>query len=163
MSISINSGVRDTAISGVSPITLSVPTLNFSEDYKLKSQGPNEVVLQNITTPLDQPETIRFGFSPIKDIYKNSDVNQDIIVNSRKGVQVLAQLNTVYNVTDSTDAKFVKQLPVSAHLVIKAPQASEITDSLILAVIARLVGTLHENGKNNLRSLLAGVLAPRNV
>lgn len=161
MSILISTGCADTAISGVTAPALTMPVINYAVDYRVKSETTKEVVLTNTTSPLDQPETIRFGFSEIADIYAKSGLNTDQISGTTKGVNVLAQINETLKVTDSSNAAFSQYLPISAHLVVKVPQSGYITPAIVKTLITRLIATLYEDGVSNISSLSKGVLTPK--
>lgn len=161
MSIVISNGHSDTAIAGVSSPTLSVPVINYNENFRVKSESSKETILTNTTCPLDQPETIRFGFSEIANVYANSGLNTDQVSGTVKGINVLSQITEVIKVTDSANAAFSQYLPVSAHLVIKAPQSGYITPEMMQTLVARLVGTLFEGGVSNIPALAKGVLTPK--
>lgn len=161
MSINKSNGYTDTAVSGVTAPIITTTVLNYGTDFRIKSESSKEVVLVNTTTPLDQSETIRFGYSEIADIYAKSGINSDLITGSKKGINLLTQINEVMKVTDTTNSAFVQYLPVSAHLVIKVPQSSYIDTSAVEALINRLISTLYENGVSSIPALSKGVLAPR--
>lgn len=163
MSISISTGCVDTAVSGVTAPTLTIPVLNYGTDFRVKTESAKEVILTNTTSPLDQNETVRFGFSEIADIYAKSGLNSDQKSGTLKGVNVLAQINETMKVTDSTNAAFSQYLPMSAHLVIKVPQSGYITPAIVQTLITRLIATLYENGVSNISSLTKGVLVPRQL
>lgn len=161
MSIQISTGCADTAASGVTAPVLTLPVINYAVDFRKKVDTSREVILINTTAPLDQPETIRFGFSEIADIYAKSGLNTDQTPGTKKGVNVLAQINETLKVTDTTNAAFSQYLPISAHLVIKVPQSGYITPDMIKTLINRLQATLYENGVSNISALTKGVLAPK--
>lgn len=156
-------GTVDTNISGVTPPSLTLPVINFPIDYRVKVDNSKEVVITNITTPLDQPESIRFGYSEISDIYKNAGLNTDQIIGSKNGLSVLAQLNTTLKVTDDTSATVLGYLPISAHIVLKVPKSGYITDDVLKSVISRLVGTCYNEGKFNLMTLTRGAITPKGL
>lgn len=161
MSIVISTGTSDTAISGVTAPAVTLPVLNFGVDFRVKAETSKETILSNTTSPLDQPESIRFGFSEIANIYANSGLNSDQIPGTVKGVNILAQITDTIKVTDTANAAFGQYLPVSAHIVIKAPQSGYITPAVVQTLINRLYASLYENGSSNLAPLLKGVLTPR--
>lgn len=163
MSITKGLGYADTAVSGVTPPTIATTNLNFEADFRVKSETARDVILVNTTSPLDQSETIRFGYSEIADIYAKSGINSDLVVGSKKGINLLAQITEIAKVTDSNNAAFIQYLPISAHLVIKVPQSSYIDNELVQALITRLMSTLYQNGSSLLPSLSKGVLAPRGL
>lgn len=163
MSIIKSTGVVDTAMSGVTAPTLDIPLLNFNADFRVKTESTKETILVNTSSPLDQLETVRFGYSEIANIYSKSGLNSDQISGTVKGLNVLAQVNNVLKVTDSANAAFSQYLPISAHLVLKVPQSGYITPDVVQALIARLVATLYENGVSNLSALTKGVLTPKSL
>lgn len=136
---------------------------DFASDFRTKENGVNEVKLVNTTSPIDRPETLRFAYSEIKDVYKNTDIDASVMAPSHKGVQILAQLNDVYTLTDDADASYRVDLPVSAHVVIKIPACEYITSSDVLGLVDRLNGSLFDSqtmDSNRLQALLRGVLEP---
>lgn len=163
MSLNIATGCTDTPIDGVTAPQLTLPLLNYKADYRVKSESSKEAIITNITTPLDQPESIRFGISEIANIYSKSGINTDLISGPMKGINVLTQINEVIKVTDSANAAFSQYLPMSAHLVLKIPQSGYITEAVVNTFIKRLIATLYENGVSIIPSLTRGVLLPRNL
>lgn len=163
MSITKSMGYSDTAVSGVTAPTITTKVLNFESDFRVKSESAKEVVLVNTTTPLDQNETIRFGFSEIADIYAKSGINSDLVVGSKKGINLLSQLTEIVKVTDSANSAFTQYLPISAHLVIKVPQSSYIDSALVQDLITRLISTLYQNGASLVPALAKGVLTPKGL
>lgn len=159
----ITNGVTDTPISGATAPTLTAPVLNYASDFRIKKQDKNNTYLINTSSPLDQPETLRFGFQEVNDAYSGSGLNSDQIPGSKKGMNILIQLSDTYKVTDSTNTAVIKYLPVSTHLVIKAPQAAEINATLIKGAITRLLGALYEDGALNIEALLRGVIVPKDL
>lgn len=163
MSILINTGCVDSVESGVTPATISVPNINFGTDFRVKSETGKETILINVSTPLDQVETIRFGYSEIANVYTKSGLNTDQVSGTVKGANILAQINEVVKVTDTANASFSQYLPISAHLVIKVPQSGYITPEVIKTLIARLNATLYQSGASTLSSLSKGVMTPKGL
>lgn len=163
MSIVTSLGYSDTAVSGVTVPIISIPTLNYNSDFRVKSESAKEAVIVNTTTPLDQTETIRYGYSEIANIYAKSGLNSDQIPGTVKGINLLAQVTEVVKVTDSANASFAQYLPISAHLVIKVPQSGYITPAVVQALVTRLYASLYENGSSSLPSLFKGVLVPKGL
>lgn len=161
MSTVISTGTSDTTISGASAPTLTLPIINYGADFRVKTESSSEVVVVNTTSPLDQPESIRFGYSEIADIYAKSGLNSDLVSGTKKGINLLVQVNDTIKVSDPTAPTFVQYLPISAHVVIKVPQSSVITPAVVQTLINRLCGSLYENATTNLPSLLKGVLKPK--
>lgn len=159
----VSFGTTDTPISGVSAPTLTIPVVNYSTDYRVKSDSSKEVILSNITSPLDQAETIRLGFSEIANVYTNAGLNADQIIGPKNGVSLLTQLTTTLKVTDDTGANVLGYLPISAHMVIKVPKSSYITNDIVKTIVTRLTGTLYSEGTINALTLLRGALSPKGL
>lgn len=160
MSKVINVGYTDTI---ATPKSLSRPDLSYAADFRVKSDEPGESILVNLTSPLDRTETVRFGYSEVKDVYKNTTIDASVMAPSRKGVQILVQVNDIYSLTDSADASYRVDLPVSAHLVVKIPACEYITPDMVQALAARAVSTLYDTGAVTtvkISQLLKGSLVP---
>lgn len=164
MSKIISTGYTDTAIDGVSSLTMSRGLLNFGKDFRIKTNvAGKEVVLTNITSPVDRPEKIRIGYSEVANVFAGSGVEPSVSAPSKKGTQILAQVTEVISVTDDTDLEYRLDLPVSYHLVIKVPTSEYITSSVIVAGLGRLMSALFDTGVSTttrLDGILRGALVP---
>jgi len=166
MTKQISWGFVDTPVDGVPTASLARPVLNFAEDFRIKSEKPGEVVLVNLTTPLDRPEQIRFATSDVKDVYSSTNIDPSVYAPSKRGVSLLAQITDTISVTDDADADFRVDLPVSAHLVVKVPASEYISADKVEALVARLISSLYETGEEGttrLDSVLRGSLVPKGV
>lgn len=140
--------------------------LDYPVNFAVKSDVPGECKIVNNTTPLDRPEIIRFAYSEIEDVYKNTNIDPSVYGASRKGVQILVQLSEVWSLTDTVDASYRVDLPISAHIVLKVPACEYITNSDILGAVNRLMGGLYVDktvDTNRLQALLRGSLKPGNM
>lgn len=144
--------------------TVNPQPINFGADWRVISEKPGEIVLTNINASLEAPETIRFAFSEIADVFKTAGMEPsvtdgDSMPASKKGVSVLAQLNTI--VVDSSGTRY----PAAAHMVLKLPAGAEPEGgSDVLSIIARLLGALYETSAttvdNRMGALIHGALVP---
>lgn len=157
----------DTAISGATAVQLTLPTLNYNADFRVREDEPNEAIITNLTSPIDQPERFRTAHSDVADVYRNTGIDPTMYYASRRGTQILAQLTDVYKVTDSADASYEALLPVSAHLVLKVPNNDLITDTLAITVLERLLACLYETTgtetSTRIAALLRGALLPSSL
>lgn len=167
MSVTKNVGYTDTAISGVSSLSMSRGLLNFKADFRKKEETPGkEIVLTNITSPTDRPEKIRIAYSEVANIYSGSGIDASLHAPTKKGVSVLCQLTEVISVTSDTDADYHIDLPVSAHLVIKVPQSQYISGADVQTLVGRLLSALYDTGvttTTRLEALLRGSLTPSDL
>lgn len=166
MSKVVSAGYTDTAISGVTSLTLPRGLVNFAADFRVKKDGDTEAIVTNLTTPVDRPEKFRWNASDIANIYSGSDIDPSVYAPSKRGVSVLAQVTEVYSVTDTTDATFRIDLPVSAHLVLKVPASEYLTADILQTVVGRLVSGLFETGStatSRIGALVRGSLLPKDL
>lgn len=157
-------GYTDTAVSGVTSLTLPRSVLNIGSDFRVKSDiAGKEIVLTNITSPSDRPEKIRIAYSEIPNIYTGSGIEPSLTAPTKRGVSVLIQETNVISVTDSADPAYRIDLPVSYHLVVKVPSSEYITGSDILTGVGRLLSGLFDTGvttTSRLESIIRGSLVP---
>lgn len=166
MAKSVNKNYTDTPVSGVTSLSLPISVVNFGKDFRVKVNEPQEVIITNLTSPIDRPEKFRFAMSDIKDIYKNSGIDPNLFSPSKRGVSVLVQLTDTYTVTDSADPTHEVALPLEAHLVLKVPANEAVTTQMIVDFIGRLASGFFETGAvnpNRVKSLCRGSLLPADM
>lgn len=157
-------GYTDTAISGVTSLDFPRGLVNIATDFAVKSEKPGqEVVLTNITSPVDRPEKIRLAYSDVANIYNGSGIDPSVAAPTKRGISILAQESSVISVTDSVDADFRLDLPISCHLVIKVPASEYITAEDVRVSLGRLLSSLFDTGvetDTRLNAILRGSLVP---
>lgn len=163
----VSTGYTDTPISGVTELNFPRGLVNFGSDFRVKSNTPGkEMIITNITSPVDRPEKIRIGFNEVSNIYNGSGIEVPVTAPSKKGVQLLAQLTEVLSVTDDTDPEYRLDLPVSYHLVIKVPSSEYITGTVVATGLGRLVSSIFDTGvatTSRLDAILRGALTPSDM
>lgn len=160
MAKTLNKGFTDSV---TSTKNVAIPSLSWATDFKTKTDDPNEVIITNVTCPLDRPETVRFGYTEINDVYKNTSIDSSVYAPTKRGIQLLAQINDVYSVTDTVDATYRVDLPVQAHIVIKVPANENITADVVNALIARSVSTFYATStvtSEKIAAMIRGSLRP---
>lgn len=164
--IIIDKGYTDTPIDGVTSLALERRLLNLGADFRVKQNGPNELVLTNLTSPVDRPETIRIARSEVSDIYKNTDIAPAVQSPSKRGINLLIQINQTVKVSDSVDADFVQYLPVSFHAVAKFPATEYFKAADLLDLLGGLCSIPFDTGSDSesrLAGLMRGSLVPKDV
>lgn len=162
----ITKNYTDTPVSGVTSLTFPRAILNYKADFRVKSNQPGEVILTNLTSPVDRPETIRIGASNIANVYNGSGIEASLAAPTKRGVSVLAQVTDIITVTDSADPDYRIDLPVSYHVVIKIPANENLTSALIQEGLGRLVSCMFETGSTTLtriEALIRGSLVPTDL
>lgn len=162
MSKTASLGYTDTQSGGVSVQNFSRAQLN-PVDFIAIQKGDQKTVATNKTSPLDQPETIRCQSTDIKDIYAGTSIDPSVYNASRQGTSILVQVNDIVRVTDSVDTAFQVDLPLSAHIVVKVPKSSYITEAHVQAVISRALGLFYNVGTpdtTRIAAMLRGSMTP---
>lgn len=163
---SLKFSFTDTPISGVTTLDFPRGLVNFGTDFAPISEKPTEVVISNVTADRDMPEKFRFQYSNINNIYTNTGIAPSVQAASLRGTNLLVQLTEVASITDSVDASYRVDAPISAHLVLKAPAIEQVTETVLMTVIGRLISGLFETGdegETRLARLLRGALLPKDI
>lgn len=162
----LNFSYTDTPIAGVTSLTFPRGLVNFGADFAPVVEKPSEVVISNVTTDREQPEKYRYAISNVNNIYTGTGISSTVQAPSTKGVNLLVQLTDVGSVTDSVDASYRVDLPLSSHFVLKVPAIEQVTEAVIITHIGRLISGLFETGDNGtirLSRLLRGALLPKDI
>lgn len=147
---------------------LVIPSLSYATDFSVKTETANELVLTNVTSPLDQPETLRMAIQNINNIYSGTGIDPSVMSVSKRGVSLVVQLNDILRVSQS-DAEntccgeSVMDFPISAHIVLKVPIVQYVDAETVLTVLKRNVAACFDtNGvtADRLNSMLRGALKP---
>lgn len=163
MSYSLNKGYTDTI---TTPKNVAIPDLDYANDFHVSRDVPGEVVMTNTTSPLDREESIRFSITNVKDIYTGTSVDPAYFAPSHQGISLVIQVNDTWRYEDAVDptAQAI-DLPITSHIVIKAPKTSYIDADNYLSIVKRAVSLAFDTGSvtsNRLMMLLKGALNPNN-
>lgn len=164
--MTIDKGYTDTPITGVTKLDFKRGLVNFKENFRVSSDTPQEVILTNLSSPLDRSEKFRIGYDTVKDVYRNTDIHQSVQAPSSRGISVLCQLTNTISSVDATNPEYRVDLPISAHLVLKFPASAEISAEMIEEHIGRLISGLYATGSTSvdrLKSLMRGALVPSDI
>lgn len=162
----ISTGYVDSPISGVAALPFARALLNFGKDFRVKENTATEAVAINLTSPVDRTEKIQWAYYEIKDIYANTGIDPSAYAASRKGWKILTKVNDILSTTDSVDADFRKDSPISAQIVITGPQSEYITPDMIQTVVSRAVSALFDTGSlttERISGLVKGSLLPTDL
>jgi len=162
----VSMGYTDTPVGGVPSLTFPRAVLNFAADFRVKSNQPNEVVLANITSPIDRTEQIRVAFNNITNVYTGTSIEPSLAAPTKRGISVLCQVTDIISVTDDTDPDYRIDLPVSYHLVIKIPANENLTTTMIQQGLGRMISGIFDTGSETLtrlEALIRGSLTPTDL
>lgn len=154
-------GPNGTPIGGLSTVTFPVAPLNYEADFLPIEDGAGRTVYTDITSPTDQPATVRLQVSSRPNVYVGSSIDASAYLPNRKGVDIYVEAKNVVTVTDSEDASYLAQFPIRAALAVTCPQSVLVTDEMVEAMVARIVAALFGQGDatpdDGIGALLRGV------
>lgn len=137
--------------------------INWGADYRVKLEKAGEVIVSNIKAPIDAPETIRFAWSEISDVFKGSSLKATP-GQVTDGISILAQLNCVGINSGQIGSE---SFPISAHLVLKVPKGMYMDSSDIGVILSRLLGSIYETKDaaftDRVDAVLRGILTPKDL
>lgn len=146
-----------------SPITrnVAVPLVNYGADFRVEQMGTDEVLISNMRAPLDFPEKFRTAYSTIADVYKNTTIDPAYRLPSKAGFRLFQSHTDIGEVTETTDATFVKRAPLSMQLIVTGPLSEVITGQIVYDFIRRSLSKYFEDNDstvNGLDAQLRGIL-----
>lgn len=162
----ISYGYTDTPVEGVSSLTFPRAVLNFAADWDVAIDRATELIVTNLTAPRAKPENIRLSWQKVTDMYSNVDIAPANQVANLSGTAILIQLTEIGTITDSTDAAYEKQVPLSLHIVMRIPATDLVTDDYVLTALGRLVSACFETGSvssTRIKKILRGALKPADL
>lgn len=163
MTVTINKGYQADG----TPASLTTTVHHFPTTFAKREASAGESILVNIGTPTDRLEVVKTAIKDVKNIYNGTGIIPGYQSPNQTGRQLLVQLNETWSKVDSEDVAYRQDLPVQAHLVIKIPNDSLISENDVLELIGRLNGLLSESDggveptiTSRLVALLRGALTP---
>jgi hypothetical protein len=131
--------------------------LGLKTNYGLAEDSANQCLLSNITSPIDQPEVIRYDFEKQK-------VSVSDLANppkSRDGVRYVCTLKDIYR--ETRDNGDVYDHPFQISISIKHDTSVNWTNALVAAELARAISGLYNetDGDWRFESLMRSALEPQ--
>lgn len=122
-------------------ITPSVATLTRAE-YSAKKSGNGEAVLVNNTgNGLITPEAVRFGATPVANVYNGSEVPAGMQFPMKNGIRLLQEIRTNLQATNSVSGE-TRVVPLRAWVVCETIQNEVVTSAAIEYLMKRLIGLM---------------------
>jgi hypothetical protein len=127
---------------------IPVPDLTYASDFQKTVDTPDEALVSNITGPDLMPhETVRFAKSSVSNIYQGVDlVDPGSVAPVKRGVQVMAELVTVYHISNSVTGDEY-DLPCKGRIVLRLPSMSCVTDALVSDLLCRTISASFGTGE----------------
>lgn len=156
----------DTAISGVSSLSVPIGLVNYGKDWAIRAGAPaNELRITNLNSPRGLEEQFRFAQSDIANVYRNTKIDPGLYSPSKRGVSILSQLTGAYTVTDTVTSE-VYAAPIKGHIVLSVPSDQNITDAMVLTFVGRMISGLFNTGvvtSERMKAMLRGSLLPKDL
>lgn len=161
----INKGYKDTPVTNPVPLTLTREPVNFGKDFRVFKSSNDELVLTNVTSPIDRPERLRIARKEVANVYQGTDLSASVHAPSKKGVNLHLQLQQVVEVTDDANPEFLVHAPITTSITIKTP-ASYVDAAMVIDSVERLLSGLYETNSTSsdrMAGLLRGSLSPMDI
>nr|QXV86435.1 coat protein [Leviviridae sp.] len=146
--------------------SVSIPDLSYLTDFAVKDESATALVLTNTTSPVDQPELVRWGYQNIADIYAGTGIDPSFMAVSRRGVSLVGQVNDILRITPAEESGCCTMqqilLPIEAHWVLKFPVSQYVTPEIARQVLNRAYSTSFgtgEVGSKRLGAMMRGSLS----
>lgn len=156
----VSSLYKDTVTAAKS---ISVADLSYATDYTKVSDEPDEAVVRNITgTELTSPESLRFGVSPVTNVYNGTNTDAASQFPSKKGTQILVEISENYRAINKVTGDEV-DLPCKGRIVLRVPNNSAVSADLVTDLLTRTIAAAFATGKvtsSRAVELIRGSLLP---
>lgn len=146
MAKTISTGYTDTAIAGNPAMTVTIGKINWAADHRMTQDDPGEVILTNVTSPVDQPETSRFSQRKVANVYSSTDIDPSAYLPNKAGTATLLELREIWAETDSVDTTYRKLMPMKAGITLTLPANPNITSDQVRDFLLRAVSLAFETG-----------------
>lgn len=162
MTKSVSYGHNGTAVGGVSALTFAIPPLNYSADFRKVEDGPGKLIMTDLTSPQDQPFTLRIAQSSKANVYAGSSLDPSVFLPNKRGTDTIIEVRAVGAEVDSTDSTYLKMFPVRVAITLSLPDAVQITPAGVSSLIGHAVAGLYGQGDatntEGIAALLRGVV-----
>lgn len=162
MAINVNFGYQNegtTVAERVSTVTKSGVDIGLTTNYALTADEPDECQIKNVTSPVDQGETITYQCRNISNVATSLENLYPAKVTT--GVQYVVKIEDLISVTSDTDPEFRVDLPIVASLQIRHPKSGYISDEVVTTIVNRLLSASMKNdGTWRFDDLMRSALKP---
>lgn len=160
----VSLGYSDTAVAGNPVLSVTVPTVNWSEDMRLEDAVSDKLLVSNALAGAETPEYFTFQKRTVKDIYSGpfgSMVGADLRLASRAGIQIFVGHQAILIETDDADPTHRKFVPVQFNVGAVLPLYSGVSNSALEGQLKRTLAGLYRQGvadANGIGDLRRGLL-----
>lgn len=122
-------------------IGMYLPVLDYDKDFAVSHDG-DAVILSNVTTPVDQPETLRFAQYDVANVYKNTDIQPIHRQNGLKGKKNMISVLDTARVVNADSS--VTDYPVKVSMAMEFPVSANLTSDNIYQVVQRCIAATQD-------------------
>lgn len=162
MSKTLTHGPSGTAVEGLAAVTYTIPPLNYDADFRAIEEGVGKVVYTDVSSPQDQPSTLRIAQQSKANVYAGTTIDPSVFLANRRGSDTIIEVREVWAETESTDASYLRLMPVRAAITLSLPTAATITYSDVSTLIGRAIAGLFAQAdatnEDGITGLLHGVV-----
>lgn len=117
-----------------------LPVVDLDQDFALSKESADETVYQSIKgTDARSHARIRFGFSTVANIYKDSGIDASLQDVTKTGRQLLVEVRSEYRATNSVSGTEII-VPQKAHLVVNISNGIMVTNDMLQDTLRQLAG-----------------------
>lgn len=123
-------------------IACTLPAMDYDKDFAVSHDG-DAVVLSNLTTPVDQPETLRYAQYDVANVYKNTDIQPIYRENGVRGKKNIISLLDTARVT-SLDGEVIVDYPVKVAISMEYPLSANLSSADIWRAVVRCIAATQD-------------------
>jgi len=158
MTKSVNYGPNGTDVPAIGTIDLVVEPINFTADFLPLSLEAGASIYTDSTAPVDRPSTLRFATRDVANVYAQTSIDPSVYLPSRKGRDIVVQVQEVIAITDSVDTDLLYHVPIKGTLTLNMPLDEAITAAVPVHVVHRLLAAIARQGEDGISVGMAALL-----
>lgn len=162
MSRVLTFGPNGTPVEGVTALSFTLPPLNFEADFGLIEEGVGKVIYTDLTSPQEQPSTLRIAQTSRANVYAGTSIDPSVYLANKRGTDTIVEVREIWADTESTDPSILGHAPVRCAITLTVPDSAIVTDEAVERLLARCVAAFYKQGEATpdagITALLHGVV-----
>lgn len=147
MSRVLTKGPSGTPIEGLTVLTFAVAPLNYDADFRVIEEGVGKVIYTDVTSPQDQPSTLRIAQQGNANVYSRTSIDPSAYLPNRRGTDTIVEVREVWSETETTDSALLRLMPVRVAITLSLPTSPLITADAVEELVQRAVAALFTQGE----------------
>lgn len=126
-----------------------LPVVDLDTDFALSKESADEAVYQSVKgTDARSHMRIRFGFSSVANIYKDSGIDASLQDVTKTGRQLLVEVRSEYRAVNSVSGAEII-IPQKAHIVANISNGIMVTNDLLQDTLKQLAAVCLDSATNS--------------